>query len=74
MYRPCFSMTIRDKRKALWVTMPNNDKWNIGDLDKTTLEKAQDAIIHAFELGYKAHGMIDTSSYIPYDAKFEESK
>lgn len=74
MYKPKFIMTDRNKKKALWVTMPDNISYNIGDIQGSIVEKVQNAIIHAFELGYRAHGMIDTSMTMPYDIGFKEEK
>jgi hypothetical protein len=78
MYKPKFTMTDRDKKKALWVTFPDGSQYNFGDLDVTTVGKAQSAIIHAFELGFKARAMcerfIDQESLIPWDGFIEESK
>jgi hypothetical protein len=73
MYKPKFTMTDRDKKKALWVTMPTGYCWNIGDVKGEMADAVQSAIIHAFELGYTAHRMVGDMC-IPYGAKFEESK
>jgi len=70
MYKPEFTMTDRRGKTALWVLMPNNKEYNIGDIDKTALSKVENAIIHAFELGYAARGMIDTSMSLSYNATF----
>jgi hypothetical protein len=67
-------MINRDRKKALWVTMPNDQDYNIGDIKGSVVEIVQDAVIHAFELGYLAHSMQTNPMYIPIKVFNEESK
>lgn len=76
MYTPEFTKTNRDGKIALWVTFPDGSEYNFGDLDVSVVAKAESAIMHAFELGFKARAMcerfIDYESVIPWDGKFKE--
>jgi len=72
MYKPKFTMTDRDRKKALWVVMPNGVEYNIGDIKGSVVEIVQNAIIHAFELGYLAHSMQTSPISISYDTIFME--
>jgi hypothetical protein len=71
MYKPQFTMMERADRMSLWVTMPDGNAWNIWDMDMGDVEVAESAIIYAFELGYHARGMVDTSIQMPCHAIFE---
>jgi hypothetical protein len=61
MYKPVFSVTKRDGAIAVWVTMPNGEKWNIWDVNPKTFKDAKetyDAIQASFERGFEACAMI----------------
>jgi len=77
MYQPKFTMTSRRGQKALWVKMPSGDEFNIYDLENEDIEKEsiRTAIIHAFELGWKAaYENVDAQKLLPYqmDAIFHQ--
>ena len=39
MYAPKITLLKRGRRIAIWVSMPNGQKYNIGDLKKDALPK-----------------------------------
>lgn len=62
MYDPKFSTTERKGKFAIWVTMPNGEKYNIWDLDPRVFGKFSPdvcaAIQIAFTRGFEACNML----------------
>lgn len=57
-YKVKFTATKRNDLKALWVTMPDGQEWNIWDLPpKDCKPEVIEAIHSAFFLGMKAKAM-----------------
>lgn len=57
-YKPKFSKTSRNGKTALWVELPDGDKWSIWDLKpKECTSEVWEAIQSAFERGMKAKTM-----------------
>lgn len=74
-YKPVFKIMERDGKKSLWVTMPNEEAYNIWDLtEKEFTEDVENAIIHAFELGIivMEQLMDNLSPHISHLARFLE--
>ena len=54
-YEPKFKKRMRGSKYSLWVLLPSNEWWNIGDEDPFHLtDEVEGHLIHAFELGMKA--------------------
>ena len=66
-YEPKFTMSPRETRGkktiALWVEMPNGEKFNIWDLPKVPNEDVQHALQSAFSRGFDAAKMLVEASY-----------
>lgn len=66
-YEPKFTMKPRERRGektiALWVEMPNGEKFNIWDLPKVPTEDMQQALQSAFSRGFDAAKMLVEGSW-----------
>lgn len=74
MYKPVFSTSIRDGKTAIWVKMPNDEQWNIWDIDsRLAKDKAiRHLVISAFERGMRAREMQERQVEIYCDGNFIE--
>ena len=77
-YEPKFKIINNHCRKSLWVIMPSKEEFRIWDLlTKECTYDVKKAIIHAFELGLKAHKMLISQvdiSFLNSDFIGEEEK
>lgn len=77
-YIPEFTTTKRNGKIALWVKMPNNEKYNLGDISEQDFKKEeiQFAIICSFERGFKAFNQIIQNDlykqFTCFNEKFKE--
>lgn len=64
-YVPKFTTTERNGKIALWVKMPDNTKYNLGDISEQDFKKEEIkfAIICAFERGMNALKQIISNNF-----------
>jgi hypothetical protein len=73
-YKPEFSRRDRNGKISLWVKMPDGDIWNIWDLPKGISRDGELALMHSFELGFRAAISMcaPLEIFISPDATFKE--
>lgn len=74
MYKPIFSTSIRGGKTAIWVKMPNDEQWNIWDINSQLAkdETIRRLVTWAFERGMQARAMQERQLEIYLDCDFIE--